>query len=81
MNRLPSSWHVVAPWVHPMSGEPVVIVSVGGAPLAWHLDGAVGSVPWNWRDTPPDACGLVAARALADHLRTSQVRDDEAVGD
>jgi hypothetical protein len=77
MNRLPSGWKICAPWTDPKTGEPVVIVDAGGIPLAWHTGGEIGAVAWNWRDTPPDACGLAVARALADHLRASQVRDEE----
>lgn len=73
MNRLPESWRVIAAWVHPSSREPIVVVEMSnGAVAAWTLTGAICSVPWNWRDTPPDSCGLAVARALAARLTASR---------
>jgi hypothetical protein len=80
MNRLPASWRVVAPFVHPVSGTPGCVIEMTPGTIAfWNLDGTISSIPWNWQAHPADACGLAAARALADHLRASQARDDEAV--
>ncbi len=82
MNRLPATWSVIAPWIHPLSRTPGCVVQMAPGTIAfWNLDGTISSLAWDWRTYPADACGLAAARVLADHLRASQVRDpDEVVG-
>ncbi len=70
IGALPVNWTIIAPWTHPRDGEPGVVISPdsGGPEWLYCVDGSLRSLPWRWREHPPDPCGLAIARALAGRL-------------